>query len=121
MAGIVSKQRVRFHLNWDDEDKRTLRGIERRKKRAERRRRRKMERVAERNQVAQQTLAILQDESCHEAIVELATRRFLFRNTVVIFLDELGCRGTTLRERLSMLKTLDESCFRNNQFGKSAR
>ena len=101
MAGIVSKQRVRFHLNWDDEDKRTLRGIERRKKRAERRRRRKMDRVAERNHVAQQTLAILQDERCHEAIVELATRRFHLRNTLMAVLSQLACLEPTLRERLS--------------------
>ena len=101
MAGIVSKQRVRFHLNWDDEDKRTLRGIERRKKRAERRRRRKMDWVAERNQVTQQTLAILQDERCHEAIVELATRRFHLRNTLMAVLSQLACLEPTLRERLS--------------------
>ena len=101
MAGIVSKQRVRFHLNWDDEDKRTLRGIERRKKRAERRRRRKMDWVAERNQVTQQTLAILQDESCHEAIDELATRRFFLRNNLMEVLFQLACRGPTLRERLN--------------------
>ena len=101
MAGIVSKQRVRFHLNWDDEDKRTLRGIERRKKRAERRRRRKMDRVAERNHVAQQTLAILQDERCHEAIVELATRRFFFRKNLMEVLSQLAFREPTLRQRLS--------------------
>ena len=48
-GGLCSKQRVCFQLKWDDEDKRTLRGIEQRKKRAERRPRRKMNRVDEQN------------------------------------------------------------------------